>query len=401
LVGRRTARRGLVLSAIGRVLRRALPRRRPSRPGAFWERWTSFVMGRPVIAMIASAAVLLVLAIPALSLKTGNGALRQFPAGNEVRAGFEAAAAQQGPGALTPINVIARPQRGSVDDPRTAAAVRELRGAIARDPLVARVAEPVAAGDRRSVLLVATARSDGENAATRTLVKRLRARLPAGTPLQVEVGGSPAGLVDFDHRVTGSLWKIALFVLSLSFLVLLMLLRSVVLPLKAVVMNLLTVGASLGVVVAVFQWGWVDGFLGFKSRGYVDTLTPPLVLAVVFGLSMDYEVFLLSRIKERYTATHDTRAAVAGGLSSSARTITSAALIMVVVFSVFVGTGLTSIQQIGLGNAVAIALDATLVRLVLVPASMAVLGAWNWWLPRPLARILGGAGRGSPLPSTQ
>ena len=127
---------------------------------------------------------------------------------------------------------------------------------------------------------------------------------------------------------------------------------------------------------------------GFQSPGYLDTITPPLVLAVVFGLSMDYEIFLLSRIKERFAATGDTQSAVAQGLATSARTITSAALIMVAVFAVFVGTGVPSIKQLGLGNAVAIAVDATLVRLVLVPAAMALLGRWNWWLPRPLERVL-------------
>jgi RND superfamily putative drug exporter len=141
-------------------------------------------------------------------------------------------------------------------------------------------------------------------------------------------------------------------------------------------------------VVGVFQYGWIDGFLGFESPGYVDWMTPPLVLAVVFGLSMDYEVFLLSRIKERYDATGDTTRAVAEGLASSARTITSAALIMVSVFLVFVGTGVSSVQQLGVGNAVAIAVDATIVRLVLMPAAMRLFGSWNWWLPRPLARLL-------------
>jgi RND superfamily putative drug exporter len=184
------------------------------------------------------------------------------------------------------------------------------------------------------------------------------------------------------------MWKVLLFVLGLSFLVLMVLLRSIVLPLKAVLMNLLSVGAAYGVLVAVFQWGWIDGFLGFQSNGYLDTLVPPLVLAIVFGLSMDYEVFLLSRIRERYEAVGDTRLAVAQGLASSARTITSAALIMVCVFLVFVGTGVPSIKELGLGSAVAIAVDATLVRLILVPAAMELLGAWNWWLPRPLARIL-------------
>ena len=169
---------------------------------------------------------------------------------------------------------------------------------------------------------------------------------------------------------------------------LLVLLRSVLLPLKAVVMNLLSVAAAYGVLVAIFQYGWLDGLPGYHSLGYINTMTPPFLLAIVFGLSMDYEVFLLSRIRERYDATGDTKLAVAEGLARSARTISSAALIMVAVFAVFAGTGVPSVKEIGLGLAVAIALDATLVRLILVPATMEIMGRWNWWLPRPLARVL-------------
>jgi len=201
-------------------------------------------------------------------------------------------------------------------------------------------------------------------------VSRLRARLPRG----VELGGNAAGESDFQAEVSGSMWKVALFVMAMAFVVLLFLLRSILLPLKAVVMDLLSVGAAFGVLKLAF--------------GTVDTLTPPIVLAVVFGLSMDYEVFLLSHIKERYAATRDTSSAVAQGLARSAGTITSAALIMVCVFSVFALTGVPTIKQIGLGSAVAIAIDATLVRLVLVPALMSLLGKWNWWLPSRLARIL-------------
>jgi uncharacterized membrane protein YdfJ with MMPL/SSD domain len=200
----------------------------------------------------------------------------------------------------------------------------------------------------------------------------------------VSVGGVSASQVDITDLIAGSMWKILLFLLGLSYVVLLVLLRSVVLPLKAVLMNLLSVGAAFGVLSLVYD--------------RVDTLTPPLVLAVVFGLSMDYEVFLLSRIRERYEATGDTRRAVAEGLAASARTITSAALIMVAVFGVFIAVGVPSIQQIGLGTAVAIALDATLVRLILVPAAMELLGDWNWYLPRPLARILPPAGFESMSP---
>jgi uncharacterized membrane protein YdfJ with MMPL/SSD domain len=218
-------------------------------------------------------------------------------------------------------------------------------------------------------------------------VDRLRDRDPPGIA-SVEVGGATAAVEDFKDLVAGSMWKILVFVLAFSYLVLLLLLRSVLLPLKAVLMNLLSVAAAYGVLVAVFQWGWLDGLLGYDSLGYINTMTPPFLLAIVFGLSMDYEVFLLSRIRERYDATGDTRTAVAQGLRASAATISSAALIMVAVFAVFAGTGTPSIKEIGLGLSVAIALDATLVRLILVPATMELLGRWNWWLPGPLARVL-------------
>ena len=179
-----------------------------------------------------------------------------------------------------------------------------------------------------------------------------------------------------------------MFVLLFSYLVLLLLMRSVILPLKAIVMNLLSVGAAYGVLVIVFQWGWTDSIIGFDHIGYVNALTPPLILAIVFGLSMDYEVFLLSRIKERYNETHDNRAAVAGGLADSAKTITSAAVIMVLVFLIFAMAGLPQVKEIGVGLAVAIFLDATVVRLVLVPTTMELMGDFNWWVPKWLDKIL-------------
>jgi len=378
LLGHRAYTRGRVVSLIGVALRNRRRRQGSTHPDApvrtpLFERWAGAVMRRPIVAAVAATAVLLALAAPALDITTGNGALRQFPIGNETRVGFEAAASVTGPGDSSPLKIVApKAQAGTV-----AAALRA-------DREVARVSAPIASTRGDQVLLTAVPRQDGESDATKALVTRLRDTLPSGTL----VGGNPAREHDFADTVSGSMWKIALFVVALCYLVLLLLLRSVVLPLKAVVMNLLSVGASYGVLTIVFVWGWFDGFLGFQSPGYVDTLTPPLVLAVVFGLSMDYEVFLLSRIRERYNATGDTRRAVGEGLATSARTITSAALIMVAVFAVFVGTGLTSIKQIGLGNAVAIAVDATLVRLVLVPAAMELLGRWNWYLPRPLARVL-------------
>jgi uncharacterized membrane protein YdfJ with MMPL/SSD domain len=364
LLGRRVVSRTRHLTLTGLLRRRAAEAR--SGPG-FWQRWTDAVMRRPVVAVAGAAAVLLALAAPVLGMSTGTGALEQFPSDHEARRGFEAAAAVTGPGASSPVRVVVRGDRG---------AAGRVRAALEEEPGIARVAEPVWSRDGSAVLLSAEPRAGGESPAAKAMVGRLRGALPAaaGGGAHVDVGGVSASQSDIADLVSGSMWKILLFLLGLSYLVLLVLLRSVVLPLKAVLMNLLSVGAAFGVLTVVF--------------GTVDTLTPPLVLAVVFGLSMDYEVFLLTRIRERYEATGDTRTAVAEGLAASARTITSAALIMVAVFGVFIAVGVPSIQQIGLGTAVAIALDATLVRLVLVPAAMELLGDWNWYLPRPLARIL-------------
>jgi RND superfamily putative drug exporter len=371
LAGRRAHTPGRLIGAPARAAQRRRARRAPRAP--FWERWTDAVMRRPLLAAAGSTAVLLTLAVPALALTMGNGALEQFPRGHETRVGAEAAARISGAGAASPVEIVA---------PR--ADLGRVRAVLGADPEVVRVTGTVSSRDGETVLVRAVTRHHGESEQAGALVARLRRTLPEGAL----VGGSPAFTKDFVDRVSTSMPLIALFVLGLSYLVLLLLLRSIVLPLKAVLMNLLSVGAAYGVLVAVFQWGWIDGFMGFQSPGYIDALTPPLVLAIVFGLSMDYEVFLLSRIRERWAATGDPRRSVAEGLQASARTITSAALIMAAVFAVFIGTGTPSIKEIGVGCSVAIVLDATLVRLVLVPAAMELLGRWNWWLPRPLARVL-------------
>ena len=376
LAGRRAYEPGWTAGVTGRVaglfgrLRRGdrnVPR------ASFWARWTGAVMRRPILAAGATTALLLALAVPALQMEMRNGALAQFPKGHETRVGAEVAARITGPGAATPLDVVTARE-----------AAPRVRAALKADREVASVAAPVVSRDGEKALIRAIPRHDGESPEARDLVHRLRDTLPAGT----DVGGAPGFTVDFVDRISGSMGLIALFVLALSYIVLLFLLRSVVLPLKAVVMNLLSVGAAYGVLVGVFQLGWVDGLFGFEAPGYIDALTPPLVLAIVFGLSMDYEVFLLSRIRERWSATGDPRGSVAEGLQASARTITSAALIMASVFAVFVGTGVPSIQELGFGCAVAIVIDATIVRLVLVPATMELLGRWNWWLPGPLARVL-------------
>jgi len=396
MLGKRAYARGRIATITGllvRARRSARRRRGQSDPdrvdGGFWQRWTERVTRRPGVAALASAAVMLAIAIPALSLEFGNGALVQFPEDNETRVAAERAASVTGEGAAGPALVMARFREGEASDPHNEAAIERFVAETRRDPLVASVGKPAASKDGGATLVMVTPRDHFESDGAEVFLDHLRADSnPLTDVARVDVGGATAFNRDFIDLISGSMWKIFLFVLAFSYIVLLVLLRSVLLPLKAVLMNLLTVAAAYGVLVAVFQWGWFDGFLGFESLGYINAITPPFLLAVVFGLSMDYEVFLLTRIRERYQATGDTKRAVAEGLAASARTITSAAVIMVAVFAVFALTGVPSIKEIGLGLSVAIALDATLVRLVLVPATMEIMGDWNWWLPKWLDRIL-------------
>jgi uncharacterized membrane protein YdfJ with MMPL/SSD domain len=386
---------GGIVGRVERVLKHRVLRRPVTEPVAlsatgssrFWEGWTRRVMAHPWAAIVAVSAILLTLAIPVLSLETGTEALAQFPKGSDVRVGNELASAELG-GGTDPMQIVAT--FGSPPGRSDRVAVADFVRKVGATPGVRAVAAPAYSGD--SVLIQATPSAGSESDAAAALVDRLRESVVPATALSkaaaVDVGGETARSHDVRLQISGSMWKIVLFVLALSFVVLMVMLRSLILPLKAVLMNLLSIGAAFGVLVAIFQWGWLDGFLGFESQGALDTINVPLIFAVVFGLSMDYEVFLMSRIRERYLRHGDNERAVAEGLSSSARTISSAALIMTCVFAVFVLTGVPSIKELGLGCAVAIALDATLVRLILVPAAMKLMGGWNWWMPSWLDRFL-------------
>jgi RND superfamily putative drug exporter len=384
MLGDRVLPGGIIARVLGFFRRRG---ERPDRE-AFWVRWTTRVMAHPWTAVIGVSAVLLTLAIPLLSIETGTQALSQFPKGSDVRVGNELVSKQLG-GGTDPVQIVAS---FAASEPGRAghAAVAGFVRTLASTPGVSAVAPPAYAGG--NVLIQATPNTPSESDATRALVDRLRDGVVPNTTLghvaTVDVGGETARSSDARAQISGSMWKIVLFVLALSYLVLMVMLRSLLLPLKAVLMNLLSIGAAFGVLVAIFQWGWFDSLFGFESQGALDTINVPLIFAIVFGLSMDYEVFLMSRIRERYMVHGDNERAVAEGLSSSARTISSAALIMACVFGVFVLTGVPSIKELGMGCAVAIALDATLVRLILVPAAMKLLGGWNWWMPSWLDRAL-------------
>jgi RND superfamily putative drug exporter len=347
----------------------------------FWTRWTNRLMSRPILYATGATVFMLILAIPALSLKWGTGATNQLPANFETAKGIQLAAKAAGPGAGGPIQIVADFGNGQVNLQQ----VEQFGAAIQKLPNVAGVSKAVTSRDGRLVLLEVTPGTGPESDPTWALAEKIRDPNGPASILKgatVNVGGAAAQDHDFTNLISGSLWKVAVFVLLFSYLVLLVVMRSVLLPLKAVIMNLLSVGAAYGVLVAVFQYGWIDGLINFDHLGYVNSLTPPLVLAIVFGLSMDYEVFLLSRIKERYNETGDNREAVAHGLQDSAKTISSAAIIMVLVFLIFAAAGLPQVKEIGVGLATAIFLDATVVRLILVPSTMELMGKWNWWLPK-------------------
>ncbi len=375
LLGRRATEPGRLAKLLGR---------RPDR--GVWQRWSAAVMRRPRSAVVGVVAVMLLLAIPALSLNMENAGVQQVGTGDPFIAGAAAAATAVGPGSLGPAQIVVVSRSRA---PVSRRAVAQVGAALAGDGQVRAVGPAVESPDRQGALLTATLSTEPTSDAARRAILRLRDRLPvaAGTDASVLIGGPTAENIDFDHLVRSSLWKVALFVIALGYLVLVPLLHSVVLPLKAVLMTMLSVISAYGVIVAIFQWGWLS-FLGLGHAPFIDTITPPLVLVIAFGLSMDYEVFLLSRIREQYLATGDTRRAVAEGLASTGRTITSAAIIMVAVFLAFVSAGLPTVQRLGVACATAIALDATLVRLVLVPGVMVLLDRWNWWLPRWLERLL-------------
>ncbi|SEH52242.1 putative drug exporter of the RND superfamily [Mycolicibacterium rutilum] len=379
-------------------------RRPESTQSRFWTRWTGWVMRRPWVSALAASALLLALAAPAFSMVLGNSMQRQFEPTHEIRGGVNAAAEALGPGALGPVRVLMSfPEGNAASAPAKEPLLDAVRQRMAQAPNVVSVSPAAFGEDYRHALLSAVLSVDPEDMGARETVDWLRAELP-GTPglgdAKVDVGGPTALIKDFDDRVSATQPFVFVFVALIAFLMLLVSIRSVVLAFKGVLMTVLSVAAAYGSLVVVFQWGWLER-LGFEPITSLDSTIPPLVLALTFGLSMDYEIFLLTRIRERFLQTGNTRDAVAYGVSTSARTITSAALIMIAVFIGFAFAGMPLVAQLGVACAVAIAVDATVVRLVLVPALMAMFDEWNWWLPRWLNRILPSVDFEKPLPKVE
>lgn len=394
-----------VLSTFGRAAARRSrllqwSRRPESTQSRFWRRWVGMVMRRPWVSALAAAAFLLVLAAPSAGMVLGNSMQRQFPSSHEIRGGVAAAAEALGPGALGPIRILVSFPAADANSPHNAQTLDAVSRTTGQAVNIVSVSPPMFADDNRSALLSAVLAVDPEEMRARDTIDWLRATLPKSPEadgVRIDIGGPTALIKDFDDRVAHTQLLVFVFVSVIAFVMLLISIRSVVLALKGVLMTVLSVAAAYGSLVAVFQWGWLER-LGFEPISSIDSTIPPLVLAMTFGLSMDYEIFLLTRIRERYLQSADTRDSVAYGVATSARTITSAALIMIAVFIGFAFAGMPLVAQLGVACAVAIAVDATVVRLVLVPALMAVFDRWNWWLPGWLCRLLPSVDFERPLP---
>ena len=352
-------------------------------------RWSHFIQARPWPSVLIGTALLALLAVPLLSLRLGFSDEGNFPEDSTTRKAYDLLAEGFGPGFNGPL-VLATEIDGVEDLP----AVQKVSEALATTPGVAFATPgfPNDPTDPKAVLWRVIPSSAPQDQATEDLVERLREQVvptaSAGSGLDIAVTGFVAVSADFSTYLAARLPIFIGVVLALSFLLLMVVFRSILVPLKAVLMNLLSIGAAYGLVVAVFQWGWGKELIGIGKGGPIEPFVPMMMFAIVFGLSMDYEVFLLSRVKEEYDRTGDNKNAVADGLTSTARVITAAAAIMVMVFGSFLLESDRVIKLFGLGLASAVLLDATIVRMLLVPATMELLGDRNWWVPKWLDRVL-------------
>jgi RND superfamily putative drug exporter len=374
-----------VLGFVGHTIDKfALPSARRHRADAehtFWARWSRTVQQRPWPVAIGGLVLLLVLAVPFLSMRLGVADAGNDPTKFTTRRAYDLLTEGFGAGFNGPLLLASE-----VRSPGDVAAMGRLGETIARDPGVAQVSPVITSPNGKGVLLQVVGTGSPQDQSTTELVHRLRDdTIPAATrdsTLDVQVGGQTSIGVDLADTLGQRLPFMFVAILVLSFVLLMLVFRSLLVPLKAVIMNLLSIAAAYGVIVAIFQHGWLKNLVGIGKEGPIEAWVPMMLFAIVFGLSMDYEVFLLSRIKEEYDRDHDNATAVAHGLAKTARLITAAAAIMICVFGSFVLSDLRVLKLVGFGLAFAVLIDATVVRLLLVPATMELLGDRNWWFPR-------------------
>jgi RND superfamily putative drug exporter len=348
----------------------------------FWARVTGAVMAHPMIAIAASVTLLVAAALPVVTMRIGSPGVSELPRTLQAVQGFEVLDADFGAGRLAPVEVVLQ---GDANSREVQAGIERLEASLAGDSRFGGVLDLVTTPDGRTGVFHIYVNGDSIGSDAQAAVRELREKqVPAafaGADVTVLVGGGTARNVDFVDSMTRYLPIVIAFVLTLSLILLTLVFRSLVIPVKAIVMNLLSVGAAYGLIVAVFQHGIGADILGFQQVDTVVAWLPAFLFAVLFGLSMDYHVFLLSRIQERFLQTGDNRGSVAYGLQSTGHIITGAAAIMVAVFAAFSLAEIVELQQMGFGLAVAVLVDATIIRSVLVPASMEMLGAWNWYMP--------------------
>jgi RND superfamily putative drug exporter len=394
-----------VLGFVGHTIDKwALPTaKRPKPPEqTIWARWSRTIQRRPWPVAAAGLVVLLVLAIPAAGLRLGIADAGNDPTKLTTRRAYDLLSQGFGPGFNGPLLVASETQ-----SPGDIAAMNRVAAAIEKTPGVAHVGRVIPSPNGKAVFTPVVANGSPQDESTTQLVHRLRdVVIPAaekGSTLDVHVGSQTAVGVDLADTLGQRLPYMFLAILLLSFILLMLVFRSILVPLKAVIMNLLSIGASYGVIVAIFQNGWLKNLVGIGKEGPIEAWVPMMLFAIVFGLSMDYEVFLLSRIKEEYDRDHDNATAVTHGLAKTARLITAAAAIMICVFGSFVLSDLRVLKLIGFGLAFAVFIDATVVRLVLVPATMELLGDRNWWFPKALEWLprINVEGAPSPAPTEQ
>ena len=364
-------------------LRKEVPHRHePVKEQRLWYRWSRFIQRRPWPPLIGATALLVILAIPLFGIRLGFGDYGNYPEDKTVRRAYDLLAEGFGPGTNGPLFITVEGESASDPD-----ALGAFVDTIAGTENVA-TAFPADLDNDSLALVIVNPESAPQDAETTSLVNHLRDDVIPASGLDAKVGGLTAASTDFADYMGDRMPLLIGVVLLLSFLLLMAVFRSLLVPLKAVVMNLLSIGAAYGIIVAIFQWGWLKDVVGVDRSGPIEAWVPMFMFAIVFGLSMDYEVFLLSRIREEYDRTKDNAVAVADGLASTARVITAAALIMFCVFGAFALGDDRQLKLFGLGLGIAVLLDATIVRMVLVPATMELLGDRNWWLPKWLDRIL-------------
>jgi RND superfamily putative drug exporter len=380
-----------VLGALGhRVNKLRVPGRHPERAPAvspFWDRWAQMVQRRPWTTFLLSGGLLVLLLVPAFSLRLGSSDAGNDPEDSTTRQAYDLLADGFGPGFNGPLLVVAElPDAGGIAD------VKALAADVGDDPGVAGVTPVTPNPDGDIATFQAYPSSAPQDEATSDLVHHLRDDLipdsTRGTGLDVHVGGSTATFIDLGELITERLPLFIGGVIALSLLLLMAVFRSILIPLKAAAMNVLAIAAGFGVLVAVFQWGWLGDLFGVTRVGPVESFLPVIVFAILFGLSMDYEVFLLSRVREEWVHTGDNSRSVRAGLGATGGVITAAALIMITVFGSFILGGERITQELGLGMASVVLLDAVVVRMALVPSVMELMGRFNWYLPRWLDRLL-------------